>query len=169
LLNVPAYDFAWQTNYLLKQPKRLPAGTRLMVTGYSDNSAKNKFNPDPTKEIRHGEPTYDEMMMGFIDYVTEMPAVAKLAPELLDKYTGKYEVRPGVLAAVTREGNNLVVQIPMQPKMVFTPMSETAFFLQNSESDLVIVKNDQGEVVEALIGNARAKKVKDATAGGSGQ
>ncbi|MFN0108087.1 MAG: thiol-disulfide isomerase [Blastocatellia bacterium] len=169
LLDVPKYDFAWQTNYLLKQPKRLPAGTRLMVTGYFDNSAKNKFNPDPSKEVRHGEPTYDEMMMGFIDYVTEMPAVAKLAPELLDKYTGKYEVRPGVLAAVTREGNNLVVQIPMQPKMVFTPMSETAFFLQNSESDLVIVKNDQGEVVEALIGNARAKKVKDATAGGSGQ
>ena len=169
LLNVPAYDFAWQTNYLLKQPKRLPAGTRLMVTGYFDNSAKNKFNPDPTKDIRHGEPTYDEMMMGFIDYVTEMPPVAKLAPELLDKYTGKYEVRPGVLASVTREGNNLVVQVPMQPKMVFTPMSETQFFLQNSDTDLTIVKNAQGEVVEALIGNNRAKKVKEATAGGSGQ
>lgn len=169
LLNVPAYDFAWQTNYLLKQPKRLPAGTRLMVTGYFDNSAKNKFNPDPTKDVRHGEPTYDEMMMGFIDYVTEMPAVAKLAPELLDKYTGKYEVRPGVLASVTREGNNLVVQVPLQPKMVFTPMSETQFFLQNSDMDLTIVKNAQGEVVEALIGNNRAKKVKEATAGGSGQ
>ncbi|MBL8191299.1 MAG: cytochrome c, partial [Acidobacteria bacterium] len=51
LLNVPAYDFAWQTNYLLKQPKRLPAGTRLMITGYFDNSAKNKFNPDPTKDV----------------------------------------------------------------------------------------------------------------------
>ncbi|MDX2039605.1 MAG: hypothetical protein SF097_00065 [Acidobacteriota bacterium] len=169
LLNVPAYDFAWQTNYLMKQPKRLPAGTRLMVTGYFDNSAKNKFNPDPSKDVRHGEPTYDEMMMGFIDYVTEMPAVAKLDPQLLDKYTGKYEVRTGVLASVTREGNNLVVQVPMQPKMVFTPMSETQFFLQNSESDLTIIKNAQGEVVEALIGNARAKKVKDATAGGSGQ
>jgi mono/diheme cytochrome c family protein len=169
LLSVPAYDFAWQTNYLLKQPKRLPAGTRLMVTGIFDNSAKNKFNPDPTKDIRHGEPTYDEMMMGFIDYVTEMPAVAKLAPELLDKYTGKYEVRPGVLASVTREGNDLVVQIPLQPKMVFTPMSETAFFLQNSDTDLIIVKNSQGEVVEALIGNNRAKKVKEAAAGGSGQ
>ena len=160
LLNVPAYDFAWQTNYLLTQPKFLPKGTRLMVTGYFDNSAKNKFNPDPTKEVRHGEPTYDEMMMGFIDYVTEMPAVAKLDPQTLDKYTGKYEVRPGVFAAVTREGNNLVVQIPLQPKMVFSPMSETAFFLQNSDTDLVIVKNAQGEVVEAVIGTTRAKKAK---------
>ncbi len=169
LLNVPAYDFAWQTNYLLTQPKRLPAGSRLMVTGYFDNSAKNKFNPDPTKDIRHGEPTYDEMMMGFIDYVTEMPPVAKLDPQVLDKYTGKYEVRPGVFAAVTREGNNLVVQVPMQPKMVFSPMSETQFFLQNSDTDLVIVKDEKGEVAEAIIGNMRAKKAKEATAGGSGQ
>ena len=169
LLNVPAYDFAWQTNYLLTQPKLLPKGSRLMVTGYFDNSAKNKFNPDPAKEVRHGEPTYDEMMMGFIDYVTEMPAVAKLDPLTLDKYTGKYEVRPGVFAAVTREGNNLVVQIPLQPKMVFSPMSETASFLQNSDTDLVIVKNAQGEVVEAVIGTMRAKKAKEVAAGGSGQ
>ncbi|HKQ78480.1 MAG TPA: cytochrome c, partial [Blastocatellia bacterium] len=67
LLDVPNYDFAWQTNYILKEPKRLPKGSRIMVTGYFDNSPKNKFNPDPTKEVRHGEPTYDEMMMGFID------------------------------------------------------------------------------------------------------
>ncbi len=169
LLNVPAYDFAWQTNYLLKQPKMLPKGSRLMVTGYFDNSAKNKFNPDPTKDVRHGEPTYDEMMMGFIDYVSEMPAVAKLDPQVLDKYTGKYEVRPGVLASVTREGNSLAVQIPMQPRMVFMPMTDTVFFLPNTDTDLTIVKNDQGEVVEAVIGTNRAKKVKEGIAGGSGQ
>ncbi|MGH9799903.1 MAG: hypothetical protein ACRD82_06015, partial [Blastocatellia bacterium] len=160
---------AWQTNYLLTKPMFLPKGSRLMVTGIFDNSAKNKFNPDPTKEVRHGEPTYDEMMMGFIDYVSEMPAVARLDPQVLDKYTGKYEVRPGVLAAVTREGNGLAVQIPMQPKMVFVPMSDTVLFLPNTDTDLVIVKNDQGEVVEAVIGTTRAKKVKEATAGGSGQ
>ena len=39
LLNVPNYDFSWQTDYILKQPKRIPAGSRLMVTAYFDNSA----------------------------------------------------------------------------------------------------------------------------------
>jgi hypothetical protein len=172
LLNVPKYDFAWQTNYILKEPKRLPKGTRIMVTAFFDNSAKNKFNPDPSKEVRYGEPTYDEMMLGFLDYVTEMPPVAQLDPKVLDSYTGKYEVGPNVLANVTREGNELVVQAPMQPKMVFTPTSETRFFMKNTDTDLVIVKNDKGEVVEAIIegrGQIRAKKVREVAAGGSGQ
>lgn len=169
LLNVPKYDFAWQTDYLLKQPKRIPAGSRLMVTAYFDNSAKNKFNPDPTKDIRYGEPTYDEMMLGFMDFVTEMPPVVALDPKILDSYTGKYEVMPGVMASVTRAGNGLIVAIPMRAKLEFVPVSETQFVLKGSDTDLTIVKNEKGEVVEAVIGNTRAKKAKEATAGGSGQ
>jgi mono/diheme cytochrome c family protein len=81
LLNVPRYDFSWQTVYYFKQPKAMPKGTRIMVTGYYDNSAKNKYNPDPTKNVRYGEPTYDEMMIGWIDYTndkeTASPVTAK--------------------------------------------------------------------------------------------
>ena len=68
LLNVPEYDFSWQTAYYVKGQKVLPKGTRIMVTGYFDNSTKNKFNPDPTKIVRYGEPTYDEMMIGWMDF-----------------------------------------------------------------------------------------------------
>jgi hypothetical protein len=42
-----------------------------LVTGYFDNSAKNKYNPDPTKPVRWGDPTYDEMMIGWIDYTID--------------------------------------------------------------------------------------------------
>ena len=69
LLNVPNYSFSWQTSYLLKTPKVLPKGTRMIVTAHYDNSAKNKFNPDPTRAVRNGEPTYDEMMLGIFDFV----------------------------------------------------------------------------------------------------
>ncbi len=71
LLNVPRYDFAWQTSYNFKQPVAIPKGTRFMVTGYFDNSAKNKNNPDPAKAVRFGEPTYDEMMVGWITYTVD--------------------------------------------------------------------------------------------------
>ncbi|MEW6128649.1 MAG: cytochrome c [Acidobacteriota bacterium] len=71
LLNIPRYDFSWQTVYYFQQQKALPKGTRIMVTGYFDNSAKNKFNPDPTKVVRYGEPTYDEMMIGWMDYTVD--------------------------------------------------------------------------------------------------
>jgi hypothetical protein len=68
LLNVPEYDFSWQTVYYFKEPKAIPAGTKIMVTGYFDNSTKNRYNPDPAKAVRYGEPTYDEMMIGWMDY-----------------------------------------------------------------------------------------------------
>ena len=62
LINIPHYDFAWQISYKLKQVKVLPKGTRVMVTGWFNNSAKNKYNPDPTQAVRWGDPTYDEML-----------------------------------------------------------------------------------------------------------
>src|SRR5262249_23765533 len=49
LLNVPNYRFDWQLWYEFAEPKRMPKGTRIDVTGTFDNSANNKFNPDPTK------------------------------------------------------------------------------------------------------------------------
>jgi hypothetical protein len=175
LLNVPKWDFGWQTNYLLKEPKRLPAGTRLMLTAIFDNSRNNKFNPDPTKDVRYGEPTYDEMAFGFMDFVTENPTLAQVDPKILDSYTGKYEVMPNVFAQVTRDGNSLVVS-SMMGKLVFLPQSETKFFQKNGDVDLTIVKSSEGEiskaVIDGLMGRViEAKKVKDsnASAGGGGR
>jgi hypothetical protein len=68
LLSVPRYDFSWQAVYNFKRPVAVPKGTRVMVTGYFDNSARNKNNPDPAQAVRFGEPTYDEMMFGWIEY-----------------------------------------------------------------------------------------------------
>jgi hypothetical protein len=68
LLNVPAYKFSWQTIYYLKRPLPIPKGTRIAVTTLFDNSPENKYNPDPTRAVRWGEPTYDEMLAAFIDY-----------------------------------------------------------------------------------------------------
>ncbi len=160
LINVPNYEFAWQTNYILKEPKRLPKGSKLMVTAYFDNSAKNRFNPDPSKEVRYGEPTYDEMMLGFMDSVAEAPAVAHVEAKILDKYTGKYEVSPNIFATVTRNGNSLIIQVPLQSKMEFLPQSETKFFMRGSDVDLTFILDDKGEVSEALLEGGRTTRVK---------
>ncbi|HVG20202.1 MAG TPA: thiol-disulfide isomerase [Blastocatellia bacterium] len=71
LLNVPNYSFSWQTVYYLKNPAAIPKGTKFVVTALFDNSSKNKYNPDPTKPVRFGEPTYDDMMIGWIDYTVD--------------------------------------------------------------------------------------------------
>src|SRR2546423_6012326 len=68
VLEVPNYDFNWQRVYMLKEPMRVPKGTTVEYIGTYDNSAKNKFNPDPTKTVHWGEKTTDEMMQGRIFY-----------------------------------------------------------------------------------------------------
>jgi hypothetical protein len=63
---VPQYDFNWQLTYYLDQPIVLPAGTQLTATAYYD-SANNKFNPDPAKEVYWGDQSWEEMLAGFVD------------------------------------------------------------------------------------------------------
>ncbi len=67
-LEVPRYDFNWQRTYALKEPMRVPKGTRVDFTGTYDNSPKNRFNPDPSQTVKWGEKTTDEMMQGRIFY-----------------------------------------------------------------------------------------------------
>ena len=67
LLNVPRYDFNWQLTYDLAEERVFPKGTKFEATAIFDNSTGNKFNPDPKAEVRFGDQTWDEMMVGFID------------------------------------------------------------------------------------------------------
>ncbi len=68
LLSVPHYDFLWQNSYHLEHEIRLPAGSRINCTAHFDNSPNNKSNPDPTKTVHFGEMTWQEMMIGWLDY-----------------------------------------------------------------------------------------------------
>jgi peroxiredoxin len=67
LLDVPDYDFHWETIYTLAAPELLPAGTTVHCTAHYDNSANNPGNPDPNVIVRWGEQITDEMMIGYLD------------------------------------------------------------------------------------------------------
>ncbi len=68
LLDVARYDFNWQFAYRFEDPVILPEGTRLGVTGWFDNSDANPANPNPSKDVRWGDQTYEEMMIGYVEY-----------------------------------------------------------------------------------------------------
>ena len=68
LLSVPNYDFNWQTGYMFDQPVVAPKGSRIECTAYFDNSKGNKFNPDPSKEVKWGDQTWEEMMIGWTTF-----------------------------------------------------------------------------------------------------
>ncbi len=67
VLWIPRYDFGWQTNYILAEPKYLPRGTRMHCVAHFDNSEDNLANPDPSAEVGWGEQTWDEMMFGWFE------------------------------------------------------------------------------------------------------
>ena len=75
LLSVPKYEFNWQFSYQLQKPQFLPAGTRLVARGAMDNSAQNRFNPNPERPVMFGLQTKHEMFFGFLTlrYVGDTP------------------------------------------------------------------------------------------------
>jgi hypothetical protein len=163
LLNVPNYDFGWQTNYAFKQPKLLPKGTKIQVTATFDNSAKNKYNPDPTKDVRWGDPTYDEMLIGYIDFIPERKAVPGMDAKALAAFVGKYDA--GLMKmSVVQVGNQLFAEIAGQPRIEMLPEAENKFFIREIQNYVTLTRNEKGEIIEAAIelGNRTIKAKKKA-------
>ena len=155
LLSVLNYSFSWQTSYKLQTPIRIPHDSKIMARGYFDNSAKNKSNPDPTKSVRFGEPTYDEMMMAFVDYVAERPSdPVKLDPQVFAKLEGRYDFGNKQTYRVTREGDRYFGQVidPGGPgvKRELFAVSDLKFILPDIEAQLVFIKDADGAVNQVV-------------------
>jgi hypothetical protein len=71
LLAVPNYDFNWQTDYIFKQPLKLPKGTVLHSSAVYDNSTANKSNPNPKSDVHWGEQTWEEMQFTAFTFTLE--------------------------------------------------------------------------------------------------
>ncbi|MGI9239154.1 MAG: redoxin domain-containing protein [Verrucomicrobiales bacterium] len=69
LLSVPNYDFNWQRTYILEQPLKVPAGTRIHIRNAWDNSAQNPHNPDPKLAVKWGDQSFNEMFFATIGYI----------------------------------------------------------------------------------------------------
>ncbi|MCH5372691.1 MAG: EF-hand domain-containing protein, partial [Planctomycetes bacterium] len=71
LLEIPAYDFNWQTAYRLTEPITIPKGGYIECVAHFDNSEGNLANPDPEKTVKWGDQTDEEMMIGYFDIVVD--------------------------------------------------------------------------------------------------
>jgi hypothetical protein len=69
LLSVPHYNFDWQLVYRFQDPILIEKGSILTLTAHFDNGANNPANPDPTKTIRWGDKSEEEMFSNYIEYV----------------------------------------------------------------------------------------------------
>jgi serine-type D-Ala-D-Ala carboxypeptidase/endopeptidase len=81
----------------------------------------------------------------------ELPSFKKkeaieVSESILQTYVGKYEVATNVFADVTREGNNLFIQITGQPKFDLFAYEETKFSLKVMDAQIEFTKDEKGQV-----------------------
>jgi len=78
LVDINDWDFNWQGMYLYRNPVPLPAGTRLQLESFYDNSADNFRNPNsPPKAVSWGEQTTDEMCIAFLGVTLDAEDLTK--------------------------------------------------------------------------------------------
>ncbi len=68
LLDIPNYDFNWQLLYRYAEPRTFHEDDTITFTGWFDNSADNPANPDPTQTVHWGQQTFEEMLLGYVEY-----------------------------------------------------------------------------------------------------
>jgi hypothetical protein len=79
VLSVPKYDFEWQTEYHFAEPLSVPKGTKIVGSAWYDNSANNRFNPDPKAEVKWGDQTWEEMMFNVVSFTADTSKAAPTA------------------------------------------------------------------------------------------
>ena len=70
----------------------------------------------------------------------------ELSAEVLKKYTGKYELQPGVLITITLEGKKLMAQLTGQPAFQIFPESEAKFFYKVVDAQIEFNLDKAGKV-----------------------
>src|SRR5579862_9848447 len=71
LLKVNDWSLSWQLSYKLEKPIDLKPGTKIKATAWWDNSPNNPANPDPKKDVKWGEQSWEEMLVGFFDVAVD--------------------------------------------------------------------------------------------------
>ncbi|MBZ5542178.1 MAG: PQQ-binding-like beta-propeller repeat protein [Acidobacteriia bacterium] len=74
-----------------------------------------------------------------------------LDPKVLDAYVGEYEMMPGQVMAVTREGEKLMAQMSGQPKVELLAESESRFFITEAAAEFEFVKDASGQCTEVVL------------------
>jgi CubicO group peptidase (beta-lactamase class C family) len=73
---------------------------------------------------------------------------------ILDRYVGRYQLVPGFVLAVTREGSGLFMQATGQPKFPLFAETEKDFFLKVVDAQITFVADETGKVTKLILHQA---------------
>jgi len=120
-------------------------GEAYMMNGDKELAIKNfkrslELNPQNTNAV--------EMLKRIENPV--VVAAAKVDSKIYDAYTGRYELAPGFVLAISKDGEKLTGQATGQRAFELSPESEIKFFVREVNARVTFVKDDKG-VVTGLI------------------
>lgn len=127
---------------------RVPdAKMTFIVLGNNDAASSSTVNRD-IAAIYYGH-TYE---------IPKLRTAAKVDPAIFTAYVGKYEMRPGFVVTITRDGNSLMAQATGQNKFAILPEAETKFFSEIPPITFEFVKGADGKVAHLVIGQGGDKR-----------
>ena len=88
---------------------------------------------------------------GWPDYRPKEKVITKVDSSLYDNYVGEYQLAPGAVIRISKEGDKLMSQGPGQPRAELLPESETTFFLREVDASFTFIKDQSGRFVQVNV------------------
>jgi len=86
-----------------------------------------------------------------IEPLPSAPVEIKVAPDLLRRYVGDYQLSPGFVLTVTLEGEQLMSQATGQQKVAIFPASDSEFFLKVVNAQISFITDASGHVEKLIL------------------
>ena len=93
----------------------------------------------------------DNCLYAFEGDTLHMRKDLALGPTILDAYLGEYEISPGLVITITREGSRLMAQVTGQMKIQLSADSETEFYFSEAGLEMKFLKDDKGLVTSVKV------------------
>ena len=116
--------------------------TRIAFVAPDGKAKEALFYPEGADEAERGVREGD---------VPAAPSEVKVDPALYDLYAGEYELAPGFVLTVRRDGNRLLTRATGQEEVEVFPASETEFFLKVVDARITFVKGPDGKVTSLVL------------------
>lgn len=105
----------------------------------------------PLPDRRQLSPGQVERLFAQLDRVANKRVKIDVAPEVLARYVGKYELSPGLLFDITISGGQLHLQLGDQPKFPLFAETETKYFLEAVDAQISFRLDPEGKPVALVL------------------
>jgi len=98
-----------------------------------------------------------QIAAGQLTRLPQTHAIIKVNPQVYDAYVGQYELAPGRMARVLKEGDKLIAQLGAEARFELLPESQTQFFLEEADVQILFVTDEKGQATHLITRRANGE------------